>query len=130
VTDRGLSVLASGCPNLRFVNVSWNEAVTSAGLQALLHGCDQLDCLIVEGVKRLTDDGLLSALSAGTHDSLRRLDLSWVNTCDTALVLAIQAAHPYLEVVDYYTNSHSARKHVPALMLADTSQPESLLARE
>ncbi len=118
-SDAGLHVLSEGCPRLKYVNISWNNDVTDAGVHSLLATCAALEHLVLEGVKQLTDKGLMGALAAAPRGALRCLDLSWVNTCDTALVQLIHAHYPYLEVVDYYTNSHAPPSPVPSIVLAD-----------
>ena len=116
-TNEGMEQLGRGCSKLRYLNVSWNNGVSDAGVCAVLRHCPQLGHLVLEGVKQLTDAGILQALRAAPRDSLRVLDLSWVNTCDEALVRQIQREHPYVEVLDYYTNTHKAPKRVPAMVL-------------
>lgn len=127
-SDSGMLALSGGCSRLRFLNISWNTDVTDTGIGSVLRQCSDLAHFVLEGVKRLTDDGIMSALASAPSSSLRVLDLSWVNTCDEKLVQSIQAQHPYVEVIDYYTNSHEAPKSVPPLVLA---QPytEPLTAR-
>ena len=93
-----LAALASGCPELRDLDVGWTGA-DDGGVRSILAACGRLERLGLQGCKRLTA-AVVDAMAA--HPGLLWCDLSWVNAMDTSIVKALVTRNRRLLVVDYY----------------------------
>jgi hypothetical protein len=55
LNDDDITLLSQGCSNLREVNLSWCNGLTSYGLTNLIHNCLQIEVLSIAGVKESRD---------------------------------------------------------------------------
>lgn len=87
VTDSDLSVISSGFPLLRSLNLSYCKGITDTGMVAVGNALPYLQSLDVSDCRNLTDKGLV-ALAKGCHN-LQSLQLSGCRFITDELLQAV-----------------------------------------
>ena len=101
LTDTALADIADGCPNLRYLNLSWCLLPTDAGVPAVAEACCNLELLSVHGNRNVTN-ACVDALAATNSGALHTLD---VRGCVgiTRDRDALAAAFPNLETFAHHS---------------------------
>ena len=73
-TDAALAEIGDGCPNLRYLNLSWCLGATDAGVEAVADTCRDLELLSVHGNRNVTDASV-AALAAANAGKMHTLDV-------------------------------------------------------
>jgi hypothetical protein len=94
VTDAMLGQIASGCPEVTSVDLTWCENVTAVGLAKLATGCPHLTSLNLELCRQLTDEGL-EKIGDGCP-KLAMLDIGFCTNITDASLARIAAGCPNL----------------------------------
>eukprot|EP01006_Ploeotia_vitrea_P003662 TRINITY_DN113016_c0_g1_i1.p1 TRINITY_DN113016_c0_g1~~TRINITY_DN113016_c0_g1_i1.p1 ORF type:complete len:457 (-),score=3.57 TRINITY_DN113016_c0_g1_i1:74-1423(-) len=109
--DFGCIALASQCPALTELDISWAWEVRDAGMHAILRGCRQLKELTCTGMKSLSD---LAFSTVTVPPTLTILRLTQCNSITTDCIVASIIAHvPNCVVTDYYGTEYSIHNLPP-----------------
>lgn len=88
ITDWGLAIIASNCPSLEWLDLSWiSSGVSDAGIISIATGCIGLQCLFLKYCVNITDKGL--AILAGRCKALRMLSIDSCHLITDKGLLAI-----------------------------------------
>lgn len=72
---------------------------------------------MLEGCKGI-DDTIVESSSTWPCGTLIYVDMGWVDACSAEVAKLIQRNLPFLEVIDYYRDSHEPIRNADSLALA------------
>ncbi|KAH9737655.1 F-box protein [Citrus sinensis] len=74
ISDKGIEIISSTCPELKVFSIYWNVRVTDIGIQHLVKNCKHIIDLNLSGCKNLLDKSL--QLIADNYQELESLNLT------------------------------------------------------
>ncbi|SMR50578.1 unnamed protein product [Zymoseptoria tritici ST99CH_1A5] len=105
-TNAGMKIIASNCPKLEYLNISWCNNVDTRGLRKVIEGCPELKDLRAGEIRGWDDLNFVHELFL--KNSLERLILMHCDTLtDAALAVLIEGKDSEVEIL-------SGRPVVPA----------------
>lgn len=98
LNNSAMKIIAQGCPQLEYLDISWCEHVDTKGLQKVVQSCSKLKDLRAAKVKGFNDESFL--LDLYHRNTLERLLVSHCpDFDDDALLTLIQGRDPEIDVL-------------------------------